>query len=321
MESLLTPLTTFKDQFNFNPSILHEEHLGHFDSVVITGMGGSAICVSLLKMLFPELSVTLHNSYGLPINYNKDTTLLIINSYSGNTEEALDSFDRGLKIGAPMALLSRGGELIQKGKDVGAPYIILPESNLEPRFSIGHQLIGLLTLMGETEKITTLKQKIELVSIDTAKSEGEALAQSFIGKYPIIYTSSQFYPVAYLIKAAINEGAKIPSFINQIPEANHNELQSFITDEATNEHERFAFLFITSPFEHQRIAKRFSVMKDLYEKRGFVVIHKSKDSTNITEVFNSILSGYYAATYLAIAKNIDPYKTPFIQEFKKIMAQ
>lgn len=320
MESTLTPLSTFKEQFTFSPTIINEGTLLHYPNVVIAGMGGSAICVSLLKMLFPELLVSLHNSYGLPTNYNKETTLLILNSYSGNTEEILDIFERGIKEGIPMAMLSRGGTLLQKSKDVGAPFITLPESNLEPRFSIGHQLIGLLTLMGETDKVRTLKEKIELVSIEKADEEGKRLAEALTGKYPIIYSSSSFYPVAYLIKAAINEGAKIPSFVNQIPEANHNELQSFITDDTVNEHEKFAFLFITSLFEHQRIAKRFSVMKNLYEKHGFVVVHKTSDATNITEIFNVILSGYYAATYLAINKNTDPYKTPFIKEFKDTMS-
>lgn len=321
MESLLTPLTTFKDQFNFNPSIVHEEYLGHFDNVVITGMGGSAICVSLLKILFPELSVTLHNSYGLPANYNKATTLLILNSYSGNTEETLDAFERGHKEGATMAILSRGGILIQKGKDLAIPYIELPESNLEPRFSIGHQLIGLLTLMQESDKICILREKVALVQIDKADTLGKELSHKLTNTYPVIYSGSAFYPVAYLIKAAINEGAKVPSFVNQIPEANHNELQSFITDDTRNEHERFSFLFISSHYDHIRVAKRFSVMKDLYTSSGFTVTNIHKDSTNITDIFEVILTGYYLSTYLAIAKNIDPYKTPFIQEFKKIMAQ
>ncbi len=220
-----------------------------------------------------------------------------------------------------MAILSRGGLLIEKGKGVGAPYIELPESNLEPRFSIGHQLIGLLTLMGETEKLRVLKEKVALVSLENADAEGKELAEKLKGKYPVIYSSSFFYPVAYLIKAAINEGAKVPSFVNQIPEANHNELQSFVTDDMINERDRFAFMFISSSYDHQRIGKRFNVMRDLYQKRGFEVCHITKDATNMTEVFNIILTGYYAATYMALAKGIDPYKTPFIKEFKDTMSQ
>ena len=94
-----------------------------------------------------------------------------------------------------------------------------------------------------------------------------------------------------------------------------------MTDGATNEHERFSFLFISSRYDHVRVIKRFSVMKDLYTSQGFTVVDIHQDSTNITEIFEVILTGYYLSTYLAIAKNVDPYKTPFIQEFKKIMAQ
>ncbi len=320
MEVNVTPLTKFKEQFTFVPEVLHQETLGQHTNVVVCGMGGSAICVSLLKMLFPELPLTLHNSYGLPPVYDKQNTLIILNSYSGNTEEILEGFERGIKEQAHLAVLSCGGKLIDKAKESLVPYIQIPANDLEPRFSIGYQLIGLLTLMGEHEKINTLKGKIELLQLDKTDHRGKELAEKLDGKYPIIYSSAQFYPVAYLIKAAINEGSKTPCFVNCIPEANHNELQSFIIDETHDEREYFAFLFIRSIYDHQRISKRFSVMQSLYGTRRFVIEVIEKDTTNITEVFEAILTGYFLATYLAQKKNVDPYKTPFVQEFKGIMA-
>lgn len=320
MESLTTPLSHFKEQFTFVPEIHNEHNLSKYLRVVVCGMGGSAISVNLLKIFFPELLLSLHNSYGLPVQYDKNSTLIIINSYSGNTEEALDSYERAKKDGANLACLSLGGALLTHAEEDVKTFIKLPESSLEPRFSIGHQMIGLLTLMGEEEKIQILKQKIELLDLAKSEAKGKALAELYHNKYPVLYASATLYPVAYLIKAAINEGAKVPSFVNIIPEANHNELQSFVTDDTTSASQDFSFLFLTSTYDHTRILKRFSIMERMYKEKGFTLTSIETDHTNILSVFECIVTGYYMATYMAIAKNIDPYTTPFIAAFKKNLA-
>lgn len=321
MESLLAPLATFKDQFTFIPSINNDKQLSSYLSIVVCGMGGSAICVSLLKTLFPELQVTLHNSYGLPAVYNKANTLFILNSYSGNTEEILESYDRAVKEEVSFAIISKGGELIRRAEVRGDIYIKLPETTLEPRFSIGYQLLSLLSLMNEHDKLTTLRDKVTLLDMKKVENKGKDLASYFTNKYPVIYTSSSLYSVAYLIKAAINEGAKVPAFVNQIPEANHNELQSYVTDSEHSEKDSFGFLFIKSTFDHVRISKRFTVMHDLLTEHGFSVQHYEANHTDILSIFETVLIGYYMATFMAINKKIDPYTTPLIAEFKKRMIQ
>jgi glucose/mannose-6-phosphate isomerase len=317
MEPSTTPLSHFKEQFDFVPEVKNKETLVEYTRAIICGMGGSAISVSLLKLLFPELPISLHNSYGLPPLFDKESTLLIINSYSGNTEEALDAFEQGKKIGANMGVLSLGGTLIKNAQDAGGAYVVLPELSLEPRFSIGHQMVGLLSLLDKEDKIVALKKKIEFIDLPKVEADGKALAEKYTGKFPVIYASTNLYPVAYLIKAAINEGAKVPSFVNQIPEANHNELQSFITDDTHTSFDTFSFLLLTSPFDHVRVLKRFTVMETMYQEKGFTLTTLHTDHTDILKIFELILTGYYMATYMAIAKNIDPYKTPFIAEFKK----
>ncbi len=321
MEPNLTPLMTFKEQFNFVPHIINEENLKQHTNVIVCGMGGSAICVSLLKMLFPDLSLSLHNTYGLPTGFQKETTLLIFNSFSGNTEEVLDGFHYGTKEHLTMAALSTGWQLIAQAEATGTPHVKIPLNDLEPRFSIGYQMIGLLSLMGEHEKIASLREKVARVDMGKVEESGKDLAGKFTNKYPVIYASSLLYPVAYLIKAAINEGSKIPCFVSILPEANHNELQSFITDDSRDEHEHFGFLYLRSTYDHVRVSRRFSIMHDLYTARGFSVEVLEKDSTNMVEVFETILIGYFLATYLAIGRNVDPYKTPFVQKYKGILTQ
>ena len=319
MDDIFYPLQSFKEQFSFEPVIINSEKLSPKNTIIICGMGGSAISVSLLGILFPELPITLHNGYGLPVIHDKENTLLILNSYSGNTEEVLDCLRQATALGVPSAALSCGGELVRQAIELGIPHIILPTIGIEPRFAIGHQILSLLTLIGENEKRESLKKSVALCDVVTADHNGKQLSTNLFGKYPILYASKNLFPVAYLIKAAINEGSKVPCFVNTISEANHNEIQGFISNETKKEVENFLFVMFTSPHDHPRILKRFTVMSELYADQGFTIANLDTDHTNHTRVFELILTGYFAATYLAIARDVDSYKTPFIQEFKRRM--
>lgn len=320
MDDIFYPLHSFKEQFTFEPIIINKENLTQKNNIIVCGMGGSAISVSLLTILFPDLTITLHNGYGLPTIKDKENTLLILNSYSGNTEEVLDCLYEAKNIGVSLAAISCGGELIREAISLSLPHIILPTIGIEPRFAIGHQILSLLTIMGENEKISSLKQSILACDITTAENNGKILSTNLIGKYPILYASKNLFPVAYLIKAAINEGSKVPCFVNTIPEANHNEIQAFISHETKKEATTFMFVMFTSPNDNHRVLRRFTIMSELYADEGFTIAKLDTDHTNHTRVFELILTGYFAATYLAQARNVDSYKTPFIQEFKRRMS-
>ena len=316
MDDILYPLHSFKEQFTFNPVIENTEALAKKSRIVMCGMGGSAISISLIKLLYPTLDITLHNSYGLPSVDNKEDVLFIFNSYSGSTEEMLDGFEQAKNNQLSFATISCGGELTSRSSLLSIPHIVLPSIGLEPRFAIGHQILGLLALIGEHEKIAQLKETIAKVDIITSEKNGKQLSESMHEKYPILYASSNLYPVAYLIKAAINEGSKLPCFVNVIPEANHNELQSFISHETKKYASTFSFIMFTSPHDHPRILKRLKVMSDLYSDEGYKVALLNTDHTDHVRIFELILTGYFAATHLAIARDEAPYKTPFIKIFK-----
>lgn len=320
MDDIFYPLHSFKEQFTFVPTILNKERLEKKAHVVIAGMGGSAISVSLLTILFPDLPITLHNGYDIPSFIDKENTLLILNSYSGNTEEILDCARKSKETGVAMAALSCGGELIDLAKEYGIPHIILPKIGVEPRFAIGHQTLSLLALMQEDDKFKTLCENVEKCDIVNAETHGKSLASALFGKYPILYASKNLYPVAYLIKAAINEGSKVPCFANVIPEANHNEIQAFISNETKKEASNFAFVMFTSPHDNPRVERRFKIMTELYNNEGFTVATLVTDHTHHTELFELIVMGYFAATYLAVMRNVDSYKTPFIKLFKERMS-
>lgn len=311
----LQALSSFKEQFSFVPLLNNKSDLS-YENILVCGMGGSAIAANFLKLIFPDLSITLHNSYALPSTI-PPSTLIIVNSYSGNTEEAIDAFYAARKKELPVAVITKGGTLLTLAQEGGIEHIVLPDSSLEPRFAIGYQMVAILTLAKEGQKIKTLLDAAEKLGIEKSIEAAATLALRFIKQYPVLYSSSILTPLTYPIKAAINEGAKLPSFINVVPEANHNELQSFVIDDEHNESASFGFIFFVSPYDHERTKKRIDVMKELYSMRNFICEEIIVDHTSPLSLLESLFFGYAFATMLAINRGVDPYATPFIAEFKK----
>jgi transposase len=74
-----------------------QRQLGAVDSVLICGMGGSAIggeFAAAWASAF-DVAVRVHRGYGLPAGV-RPKTLVVFSSYSGNTEETLSAFDKRL---------------------------------------------------------------------------------------------------------------------------------------------------------------------------------------------------------------------------------
>ena len=70
------------------------------DDIIISGMGGSAISGDIVKLLLrDDLKNSIHitRDYNCNRLYQRESTLFIISSYSGNTEEALSMYELARK--------------------------------------------------------------------------------------------------------------------------------------------------------------------------------------------------------------------------------
>src|SRR3989338_4555595 len=129
-----------KEQFLWTPKIFPPYEGGDKEGVkrvIVCGMGGSNIASGFLEMLRPDLDILSHRSYGLPSMVSKDD-LIIISSYSGNTEEALDSFEKAVSGGFRALAISTGGELLKRAKNRGVAFIEIPDTGTEPRMALGY---------------------------------------------------------------------------------------------------------------------------------------------------------------------------------------
>ena len=331
-------IKNFHKQFSHQPEIKNVEFLYDTSSFIVIGMGGSALAPKLLKTHLPELDITVHSDYGLP-KYplaSLKKKLIILSSYSGNTEEVIDAFQKGKDLNLNMAVITVGGELLKLAIENKIPYIELPNTGVQPRSALGFSVKGFLKLVGENgelKKITELTTTLNGVDYEEA---GKALAGKLKNYVPVIYASLDNLSLAYNWKIKFNETGKIPAFYNVFPELNHNEMTGFDLARSVNakgvdstEREKlnmqFYIILLKDGEDDPRIGKRMEVLEKLYKDRNLKVEMielgaKSKRGDTWHKVFSSLLLADWAAYYTAQSYGLEAEQVPMVEEFKKIIS-
>jgi len=311
-----------KDQLSFLPEIHFFERIKNFsfDKFLIVGMGGSHLAGDLLKTFFPEKKIFLHENYDLPLWSQKDfkKTLIILSSYSGNTEEVLSALDRVLKLKLKSIVVSANGLLLEKAKEFKLPYLKLP-SGLQPRFALGYSFVAFLKILREEKFLEKMRKLLSFFEIEKLEKEGKKLAQILKNKIPLIYASQRFLSLAYIWKIQFNETVKIPAFFNFFPELNHNEMTSFDFNEKTRFlSEKFYFIFLKGQKDDKRIKKRMDILKEILKTKKFPVkVIEFPLKEEILEVFSFIVLGQWVCYYLSLFYQTNPLEIPMVEEFKK----
>jgi glucose/mannose-6-phosphate isomerase len=321
-------------QASFEVMVENEEHDHRsITSVVVAGMGGSALAALLAKAwLKSELNVPFEvvRTYNLP-EYVNDNTLVIASSYSGNTEETLSSLAQAKAAGAQTAIIAAGGALIDEAEISGIAHVSLP-SSLQPRMAVIYNLRALIALFINfgiigAEKLDEIAAASDWLGDESAKWDptvatdqnyAKQLALLAVGKTPVFYGGTLTAPVAYKWKISWNENAKNVSFWNEYPEFNHNE---FIGWTSHPVEKPFAVFDLVSNLEHPQILKRFEVSDRLLSgmRPKATVIHLAGESAIEQLLWGSILADY-VSIYVAVLNGVDPTPVALIEKFKSELA-
>ena len=260
--------------------------------MIVVGMGGSHLAADLLKLLKPGLDLTIHKDYGLPSV--KDQELVVLCSYSGNTEEVLDAYDKAA--GLNRAVITVGGKLLEKAKLDGVRFSLLP-SGLKPRNAVGPTLVALYELLGE---------KLELPEVKTVEP------LEIKDRIPLIYTSNEYQALGYILKINFNETGKIPAFNDTLPEADHNEINSF------TKFNNFYAIFVTDETDHPKIVKRMEITAKLYKEIGIPCKFIQLEGQDMVhKIFNFLSFCQTTATQVAKQYGLDPLAVPMVEKLKK----
>ena len=200
-------------------------NLDKIHRVVIMGMGGSAIAGLIMKDISPHLEIIVERNY-FPNAIIDENTLLIICSYSGNTEESLSYYKHASSRTKNIFGITSGGKLLKLLKNDNHNHCVLPEG-YPSRSILGYTLTVLIKLLDEDELLELLNVELLQEYSDKFSLEGSEifnLAKKIHSTFPVIITEEDLSSIGYRLKCQLNENSKMLSYNVTLPEMNHNEI-------------------------------------------------------------------------------------------------
>ena len=318
-------IKNFNQQFLYEPKIINQNVLVKKTSFVVVGMGGSAHAAEILKNSKPELDILIRRDYGLPELSSEELQkkLIILSSYSGNTEETIDAFEEARDKNLSMAVISTGGKLLALAKENNIPYIQLPNMGIEPRMALGLSIKAFLKFTGQEEELVKISRLVTALNPVDFEEEGKTLAMKIKNYVPVIYASNRNFPLAYIWKIKINENSKIPTFYNVLPELNHNEMNGFDVADSTKELDnKFYFIVLRDSIDNPKILKRMEVLEKMYKNRNLrIEILELKGEDAWYRIFSSLVLADWFSYYTAFEYGLKPEQVPMVEEFKKLILE
>lgn len=305
--------------------------------VVICGMGGSALGGRVIQSLYAFLSeapIEVFTGYHIPKHVD-EKTLIIISSYSGNTEESVNSFVEAKKTGGNIFAITTGGKIKDLANNSETPaYIFDPKENPsgQPRMSLGYSIASILALLAKVKTISVFDKEIEdlvfstgefLNKFDRNQNQDNAafdLAVKLEGKIPVLVSSEHLFGVAHVFKNQINENAKSMALSFDIPELNHHLMEGLKNPRQAKE--LLHFVFLESQIYSERVVKRYPLTADVVSKNGYQhSIYGCGGISKLAQVFEVLALSSYLSYYLSEIYHEDAAKIPWVDYFKEKLAQ
>ena len=289
-------------------------------NVLICGLGGSGIGGTIVNDIVSpkaKIPITATKDYSIP-NFVNEHTLVIANSYSGNTEETLYALQKCQAKGAEIAVITSGGGLKTIAEEQNYNKLIIP-SGQPPRAMFGYAFTELFYLLNNYGIIddsfkSDFQKAIQLLDTEKSDIQNQAmdLAKKMYKQTPVIYVANGFEGVAVRFRQQINENSKMLCWHHVVPEMNHNELLGWRTN--VND---LAVVYFRNKSDYERNQIRMDINKKVI----------SKYTENITEIWskgNSLIEnslyhihlGDWASWYLSAMNNVDAIEIDVINFLK-----
>jgi glucose/mannose-6-phosphate isomerase len=307
--------------------------LADVESVVVLGMGGSAIAGDLLRSLATSEGrkpVTVVRSYDLPA-FVTPGSLVIACSHSGNTEETLSAFQAALDRGLRAVVIVTGGRLLDVARERGIPALVYAFEG-EPRSALGHQLMRLIAVgeragvfgpqgpaVGEAvSNMATLRVRIGMSSRVEA-NRAKQLATRLHRRIPIVIGAGPLAEAAHRWKTQVNENANSWAIWEELPELDHNAVVGFgLPEEALAQ---LHAVFLSHSALHPRVLRRIDATMDELDRAG--VSHERLDVSGesaLAQILASIYEGDLVSYYLALLYGVEPGPVAPIDRLKARLA-
>lgn len=294
-------------------------------NILICGLGGSGIGGTIVSDIISSkvnIPIAATKDYSIP-NFVNEHTLVIANSYSGNTEETLYALEKCQARGAEIAVITSGGKLKTIAEENKYNNIIIP-GNQPPRAMFGYAFTELFFMLNHYGIIddsfkSDFDKAVNLIDTEKADIQKQAmnLAKKMYQQTPVIYVAKGFEGVAVRFRQQLNENSKMLGWHNVVPEMNHNELLGWRTNV-----DDLAVVYFRNKCDYDRNQIRMDINKKVI----------SKFTSNITEIWSKgdslienslyhISVGDWTSWYLSEMNNVDAIEIDVIDFLKGELAK
>jgi glucose/mannose-6-phosphate isomerase len=293
-------------------------------NIVVSGMGGSGIGGDLLSELMEveiKVPIICNKGYTLP-SFVGANSLVILSSYSGNTEETLSVGHQALTRGIKPICITSGGALAEMANQNNWDLILIP-SGRPPRASLGYSSIQLFYVLFKLNLIDiSFKAKL-IASADLMEAtqsevmiEAQSITPKLIGKILIALSEDKLSSVALRFKQQVNENSKAHLWINALPEMNHNELVAW-----RERNEDLAVVYLVTKDMNTRVRERMAFNRPVIEKvTPHVFEIEAKGEDTYQEHFYLIHLTDWISYYLGVVKGYDPMEIDVLIALKNHMS-
>ena len=308
--------------------------LSHVKHVLILGMGGSAIGGDLLQGMVGDkirIPITVNRTYAIPAWVNRNTLVLVC-SYSGNTEETLSAAHQANGRGAKLAAITSGGDLAAWARRIKMPLHKIP-AGWPPRTAIGYLSfvpLGLLAKLGLVSRrdlpveqaCAGVQRYIEeqlSFSVKIPFNPAKQVAIKLKGRLPVVYGAAGGWEgVTFRWRTQLEENSKSLAFHHIFPEATHNEISGWVEPKAVTK--KTTALFLTDPSVHPRTLKRMEFTRQLIRRERARVLELSAPGRSVLgRMLGLVALGDFVSVYLGLLYGTDPTPVERVEALKKFM--
>ncbi len=303
------------------------------ERIVLVGMGGSHLAPYMIAQgSFKTRKVPFEIVHGYHVpGYVNAKTLVILSSFSGNTEEVLAAGKEALKKKAKIITISSGGKLAAFARRHKIPQYIFDPGDIaaQPRLGIGFSFAGIAAMLKSLKLIKISKKDIRLmmsamgdviqsclIDVPAKDNPAKIVADELKGRAVLVVGSEHLAGNAHIIQNQINETAKQYCTFMELPELNHHFLEGLTYPKGF--FGKFTVLMLRSDLYNKRVQKRFDLTAEIFEKQGGQVIdYMARGKTEFEEQAELLQFGSYLSYYLAMLNNVEPQFIPYVKAFKE----
>jgi len=302
-------------------------------SVIVLGMGGSAMGADILRAAFAgraRLPIIVSREPDLPA-WVGPSTLVVASSFSGGTAETLGATRTAIGRGAAIVGVTSGGELAALADAHGRRVAIEPGG--QPRAALGSSAGLVLAVLAAAGVVDRDVARTELLAAANACDRGteryglavhaaanptKVIARWLESRIGVIVGGGHLAPVARRWKTQLNENAKTIAAWDELPELAHNTIVGLEAAPVLRNAVHAIVLHGTE--DPESAARRQAVEAELEASGTAHTTFAVERGSPLVEAFAAVIAGDWVSFHLAMLRGVDPSPIGPIDRYKAHLA-